>query len=39
MAKNLLKSGTPPLDVAKAFGVSRSTLYRYLPGDATDRAA
>ena len=25
-------SGTPPRDVAKAFGVGRATLYRYIPG-------
>lgn len=31
MAKGLLSSGKPPRDVAKAFGVGRSTLYRYLP--------
>jgi hypothetical protein len=33
MAKGLLASGKAPRDVAKAFGVGRSTLYRYVPGD------
>ena len=33
MAKGLLASGKTPRDVAKAFGVGRSTLYRYVPGD------
>ena len=33
MAKGLLAGGKPPRDVAKAFGVGRSTLYRYVPGD------
>jgi hypothetical protein len=33
MAKGLLASGRAPRDVAKAFGIGRSTLYRYLPGD------
>lgn len=28
MARGLLTNGTPPRDVAKAFGVGRSTLYR-----------
>jgi DNA invertase Pin-like site-specific DNA recombinase len=28
MARGLLESGKPPRDVAKAFGVGRSTLYR-----------
>jgi DNA invertase Pin-like site-specific DNA recombinase len=30
MARGLLESGKPPRDVAKAFGVGRSTLYRVL---------
>jgi DNA invertase Pin-like site-specific DNA recombinase len=30
MAAGLLESGTPPRDVARAFGVGRSTLYRAL---------
>ena len=30
MAHGLLESGKPPRDVAKAFGVGRSTLYRVL---------
>jgi hypothetical protein len=30
MAAGLLESGKPPCDVAKAFGVGRSTLYRAL---------
>jgi DNA invertase Pin-like site-specific DNA recombinase len=30
MARGLLESGKPPRDVAKAFGVGRSTLYRAL---------
>jgi DNA invertase Pin-like site-specific DNA recombinase len=33
MARGLLASGKAPRDVAKAFGVGRSTLYRYVPGD------
>jgi len=33
MAKGLLASGRAPRDVAKAFGIGRSTLYRYVPGD------
>jgi DNA invertase Pin-like site-specific DNA recombinase len=33
MAKGLLASGKAPRDVAKAFGVGRSTLYRYVPSD------
>jgi DNA invertase Pin-like site-specific DNA recombinase len=33
MAKGLLATGKAPRDVAKAFGVGRSTLYRYVPGD------
>jgi DNA invertase Pin-like site-specific DNA recombinase len=33
MAKGLLASGRAPRDVAKAFGIGQSTLYRYLPGD------
>ena len=33
MAKGLLASGKAPRDVAKAFGVGRSTLYRYVPGN------
>jgi DNA invertase Pin-like site-specific DNA recombinase len=35
MARGLLASGKPPRDVAKAFNVGRSTLYRYVPGDAS----
>jgi DNA invertase Pin-like site-specific DNA recombinase len=34
MAKGLLENGKPPRDVAKAFGVGRSTLYRALSGRA-----
>ena len=30
MARGLLESGKPPRDVAKSFGVGRSTLYRVL---------
>uniref|UniRef100_UPI00301C9821 helix-turn-helix domain-containing protein n=1 Tax=Serratia liquefaciens TaxID=614 RepID=UPI00301C9821 len=30
-AKKLLASGIPPRDVAKDFGVSIPTLYRWLP--------
>ena len=30
MAHGLLESGKPPRDVAKSFGVGRSTLYRVL---------
>jgi DNA invertase Pin-like site-specific DNA recombinase len=38
MAKGLLASGKAPRDVAKAFGVGRSTLYRYVPGDTSTAA-
>jgi DNA invertase Pin-like site-specific DNA recombinase len=38
MAKGLLASGKAPRDVAKAFGVGRSTLYRYVPGDISTAA-
>jgi len=30
-AKTLLAGGTPPKDVARSFGVSVPTLYRWLP--------
>src|SRR3954469_22042372 len=35
MARGLLEGGKPPRDVAKAFGVGRSTLYRAIGGRAT----
>jgi len=34
MACELLDNGKPPRDVAKAFGVGRSTLYRAIGGRA-----
>jgi len=33
MARGLLESGKPPRDVAKAFNVGRSTLYRSIQTD------
>ena len=44
MARGLLDSGKPPRDVAKAFGVGRSTLYRAISaaveaGDGAEVAA
>jgi len=36
MARGLLEGGKPPRDVAKAFGVGRSTLYRAIGGRTMD---
>jgi len=38
MARGLLENGKPPRNVAKGFGVDRSTLYRAIGGMTTGAA-